>query len=374
MLHSRLLTYLDAVARIGTIRGAAERLGIAASSINRQIIALEEAYGVRLFERLPRRLRLTVAGELLIAHVRQTLREHDRLRARFADLRGQRRGLVRVATMGGLANTLMPPLVAWMRREHPYVKLVVRALPLDGVVAAVLAGEAELGLGYQLPADQKLRLLLRLPVRIGAVVAPSHPLAQPPDRSPAPAPVPPAAALAAGDAEPGEAPEDAPKDASTDALADAREIARGSALADAMADTPEGAERGMAAEGHAVSLADCVGFPMVIPDGSITVGRLLAEAFERAGIGVDTVVETNSVELLKRAATRGGTVAFLSEAEIEVERRRGELAFLPLRDAGLPGQELRLVTRRAGVLEPTQERVADELRRLLLRAAGPAAG
>jgi DNA-binding transcriptional LysR family regulator len=296
MLHSRLLNYLDEVARTGSIRKAAERVGIAASSINRQILALEQDFGVPLFERLPRRMRLTVAGELLLTHIRATLREHDRMRARLIDLQGRRRGLVRIATMGGLANTLMPPLVAWMRGQYPYVKLVVRALPLEGVAAAVIAAEADIGLGYQLPADPKLRVLARATARIGAVVAPGHALAS-------------------------------------------------------MANP-------------AVSLADCSGFPMVIPDRSLTVGALLADALERAAISVETVVETNSIELLKRAATQGQTVTFLSEVEMAVEVTRGELVFLPLRDAELR-QELRLVARRTMALDATQSHVAEKLQQLL---------
>jgi len=296
MLHSRLLGYLDEVARTGSIRKAAERVGIAASSINRQILALEEEFGVPIFERLPRRMRLTVAGELLLTHIRTTLREHDRMRARLIDLQGRRRGLVRIATMGGLANTLMPPVVAWMRAQYPYVKLVVRALPLEGVSAAVIAAEADLGLGYQLPADAKLRVLARASARVGAVVAPGHALA-------------------------------------------------------AMA-------------GPAVTLADCSAFPMVIPDRSLTVGALLADALERAAIGVETVVETNSVELLKRAATQGQTVTFLSEVEMAVEVARGELVFLPLRDAEMR-QELRLVARRTMALDSTQSHVAERLQELL---------
>jgi len=297
MLHSRLLGYLDEVARSGSIRKAAERVGIAASSINRQILALEEEFGVPIFERLPRRMRLTVAGELLLTHIRTTLREHDQMRARLIDLQGRRRGLVRIATMGGLANTLMPPLVAWMREKYPYVKLVVRALALEGIASAVIAAEADIGLGYQLPADPKLRVLARATARIGAVVSPGHALA------------------------------------------------------------------GMANPN--VSLADCSAFPMVIPDRSLSVGALLADALERAAISVETVVETNSVELLKRAARQGQTVTFMSEVEMAVEVAGGELVFLPLRDAELR-QELRLVARRTMALDATQSHVAEKLRELLV--------
>lgn len=298
VLHSRLLGYLDEVARIGSIRRAAERLGIAASSINRQILALEKELDVPLFERLPRRLRLTVAGELLIAHVRQTLRDHTAMRSRLVDLKGQRRGLVRIATMGGLAHTLMPPLVNWMRTNLPHVKLVVRAHSRDDVVSAIVNAEADLGLGYQLPSDSKLRVLARTTSRIGAVTAPGHALAR---------------------------------------------------------------RRG----GGPVALSECVGFPMVIPDRSITIGAFLAEAFEQSMIGVETIAETNSVELLKRSVSLGETVAFLSEIETEVEVRRGEMVFMPLRDSGLQSQELRLVARRTAPLDPTQSRVAEELRRML---------
>lgn len=298
MLHSRLLGYIDEVARAGSIRRAADRLGIAASSINRQIIALEADYGVALFERLPRRLRLTVAGELLIAHIRQTLREQEVLRARFMELQGRRRGLVRVATISGLVPGIMPRLLAWMRQRHPFVKLVVRAMPLDAVMAAVLAGEAELGLGYQLPSDPKLRIVARAVSRIGAVITPGHPLAR---------------------------------------------------LAD-------------------VSLADCAGFPMVIPDRSISIGALLAEALERSAIAVDTVVETNSIELMRRAALQGEGVSFMSEIEAEAD---GTLLFLPLRGPLPLQQELRLVTRRVGGLDPTQSKVAEELGQMLMRAAQP---
>ena len=74
MLHGRVLRYLDEVARLGSIRKAARTLNVAASAINRHIIELEEEVGSPIFERLPRGLRLTASGVLLIAHIRDTLR------------------------------------------------------------------------------------------------------------------------------------------------------------------------------------------------------------------------------------------------------------------------------------------------------------
>ncbi|WP_455854058.1 helix-turn-helix domain-containing protein [Ensifer canadensis] len=64
MLHSRVLRYIDEVARSGSIRAAGERLNVAASAINKHVLQLEEMIDEPLFERLPRGLRLTPAGEI----------------------------------------------------------------------------------------------------------------------------------------------------------------------------------------------------------------------------------------------------------------------------------------------------------------------
>src|SRR3979490_1225970 len=88
MLHSRLLKYLDEVARVGSIRKASVRLHVASSAINRQILALENEMGAPIFERMPRRLRLTATGEVLIAHVRETLKGHQRVESHIEALKG----------------------------------------------------------------------------------------------------------------------------------------------------------------------------------------------------------------------------------------------------------------------------------------------
>ena len=83
MLHSRLLSYVDEVARTGSIRKAASHLNVAASAISRQILALETQLGTPLFHRLPKKLILTAAGEVLIGHIRQTLKELTRAQAKI---------------------------------------------------------------------------------------------------------------------------------------------------------------------------------------------------------------------------------------------------------------------------------------------------
>ena len=78
MNHLRFLKYFDEVVRAGSIRLAAERLHVAPSAVNRRIQDLEEELGLPLFERLPRGMRLTAAGELFVTYVRGRQALHRR--------------------------------------------------------------------------------------------------------------------------------------------------------------------------------------------------------------------------------------------------------------------------------------------------------
>ena len=145
LLHSQLLRYLDEVSRAGSIRKASAKLNIASSSINRQILALEAELGSPIFHRLHRQLRLTPTGEILIDHVRRTLKDLNRTVGQIEDLRGIRRGEVTVALVGGLASTLIIRVCSTFREQYPMVKLRFRRYDGDKITSAVTSGECDLG-------------------------------------------------------------------------------------------------------------------------------------------------------------------------------------------------------------------------------------
>src|ERR1700761_2454567 len=178
MLHSRLLRYLDEVSRLGSIRKAASRLNVASSAINRQILALEAELGAPVFERMPRRLRLTATGEILIAHVRETLKGHQRVAAQIEAFKGLTRGEVTIATMNGLAAGPLPRFLTSILDRHPRVHVRIRVLPFDQMTNAVLTGEADLALTYNPPNSPGLRIVASHELTLGAVVSVRHPLAR----------------------------------------------------------------------------------------------------------------------------------------------------------------------------------------------------
>src|SRR5262249_60113172 len=76
-MHASVLRYFLEVARQGSIRKAAQKLFVASSAVNRQILQLEEELGAELFDRLPTGMRLHAAGECVLRHVRSTLHDFE---------------------------------------------------------------------------------------------------------------------------------------------------------------------------------------------------------------------------------------------------------------------------------------------------------
>ncbi|MBS0509307.1 MAG: LysR family transcriptional regulator [Proteobacteria bacterium] len=178
MLHSRLLRYIDEVARCGSIRGAGERLHVAPSAINKHVLELEAEIGEPLFERLPRGLRPTAAGEILLAHVRKTMLEYRQVEAEIRDLKTLQSGEVIIATMTGLASGIVAMAAANFAARHPQIQISIRVLFVREILDALVSGAADLGLGFNLPPSPQLESLWEMDTSLGAVLSPRHALAR----------------------------------------------------------------------------------------------------------------------------------------------------------------------------------------------------
>ncbi len=92
----RAMRVVQAVVQSGSLSSAARQLGLSAPSVTRQIQALEEELGARLFHRSSRHLTLTEAGELYHRHAEQILAQMEDARAAVANLQAVPRGMLRV--------------------------------------------------------------------------------------------------------------------------------------------------------------------------------------------------------------------------------------------------------------------------------------
>ncbi len=177
MRHLKLLAHVVEVARMGSIRKAAERLNLTPSAMNRRIQDLEAEVGTPLFERRPRGVRLTTAGEMFVRYARSQIAEAERMLSQVEDLRGLRRGPVQIACSQALALDFLPSHIAAFQKQHPKVLFDLRVMDHDRALAALAAYEVELALVYRPAMWPSLRVIASIPQRLVVIVRSDHPLA-----------------------------------------------------------------------------------------------------------------------------------------------------------------------------------------------------
>ena len=178
MKHLRILDYVDEVARARSIRKAAENLHVTASAVNRRIADLEDELDTKLFERMSRGVRLTAAGEVFVDYLRKQSGEVERMKSHIEDLKGLRRGTVRLACSQALALDFLPRAISEFRKSHPLVEFMVKVVDHEYAMAALAAFEVDLVLVFRPPFLANFQPLVTLPQRLVAVMTKKHPLAK----------------------------------------------------------------------------------------------------------------------------------------------------------------------------------------------------
>jgi DNA-binding transcriptional LysR family regulator len=171
-----LRTFNETV-RAGSIRGAADALGVAPSSVSRQIAMLERRVGTALFERRPRGVVLTHAGRLVSEYAHTVLIDFDTLRTDLDDVRGSQRRLLRIALVESAAGFGLVGAVARFRRTFPAVSFQIRLMPAPQVIEAVRRDQCDIGIAFCPEPDPRTLTLASLAEPIVLVVDAGHPLA-----------------------------------------------------------------------------------------------------------------------------------------------------------------------------------------------------
>lgn len=122
----RQLRYLLALAEERNFTRAATREHIAQPALSQQIRRLEDELGLVLVERTTRQMRLTEAGELLVARARRIKAELEAANAELEEIKGVRTGRVRVGAMHTMGPIDVSLALAIFHQRHPGVELTVR--------------------------------------------------------------------------------------------------------------------------------------------------------------------------------------------------------------------------------------------------------
>ncbi|MEV8378842.1 LysR family transcriptional regulator [Kribbella sp. NPDC056861] len=121
--HPQLLRALRAVVETGSLTAASERLGFTQSAVSKQIAALEAATGTRLFDRGPRGVEPTEAGDRLAVHAAAILDQYDVAQRELENLPAPVVGRIALGGFPTAALRLVPRAIASVRATHPSVEV-----------------------------------------------------------------------------------------------------------------------------------------------------------------------------------------------------------------------------------------------------------
>lgn len=134
------------VAEVGTVSKAAVRLHVAQPALSRQIANLEHELGLRLFDRVGRRLMLTGEGEQLLEDCRQLLSSADALRERARLLVGGETGTLRIAASPQFIEAVLAGFLHRYRERYPNVQVkVIESIAWSDTLGMLERGEIHLG-------------------------------------------------------------------------------------------------------------------------------------------------------------------------------------------------------------------------------------
>lgn len=172
------LRYFVTVADEGNLTRASEHLHLTQPALSRQLLTLEENLGVRLFDRLPRGVRLTTAGERLLPHARAVLGQIQVMVDEMDRLTRGKKGALRIG-LSPVAMDLpsMRTILDSHRQSDPAVDLLLEVHTSQAQIGLLRAGEQDIGFLFsEEPHDPLLNLELVEEHQLGLGMSVRHPL------------------------------------------------------------------------------------------------------------------------------------------------------------------------------------------------------
>jgi DNA-binding transcriptional LysR family regulator len=174
----RDLELFVAVAEVGSIAKAAERVHIVASAVSKRLSELEAQFGTALLVRGTKGVELTSAGHALLAKARALLYQADQLEDELRQHASGVRGQVRVFANISAIVEFLPAALAGFLKKHPEVQVQLEEHVSSTIAQAVADNRADLGIVSEQPV---LDGLVTVPFRadeLVLVLQPEHPLSQ----------------------------------------------------------------------------------------------------------------------------------------------------------------------------------------------------
>jgi DNA-binding transcriptional LysR family regulator len=174
----RQLRTFRALAESGGFTATAKELGLTQPAVSAQIQVLESELGVRLFDRLPRKVQLTPMGALLFDHAKRMLNLEAEAKRAITEAAGTQGQLLRVGASPTIGEYMLPRMLSDFSRLTPDVRVIVEIGPTARVVDALQLHSVDVGLVEAAVDSDGLSVETFGTDELVLIVAPSHPWAR----------------------------------------------------------------------------------------------------------------------------------------------------------------------------------------------------
>jgi DNA-binding transcriptional LysR family regulator len=164
------------VAKYGSFSQAAEALFLTQPSVSNQVKLLEDAYGLKLFERFGR-TRLTHPGEVLYSYAERIFTLAKEADGVIEELKGMKGGVIKITAGSTLGAYYLPDIIDRFRKKHPQVEIRMAVGYTQTVVEDILAFRSDLGLIGQAVSHPNIVATPLWEEELVLIVAPDHPFA-----------------------------------------------------------------------------------------------------------------------------------------------------------------------------------------------------
>ena len=144
------------VARTGSFTKAADELFLTQPAVSQQIKSLEASFGVLLFDRSNKRVRLSNEGEILLAYTNKLFNLFEEIEILFDQFEGLRKGRITLGSTAVLGTYFLPRIIGRYSKQYPGIDIDLRMGNSQMVHNWVIEGSVDLGFAGKMKSHPRL--------------------------------------------------------------------------------------------------------------------------------------------------------------------------------------------------------------------------
>ena len=172
-MNARSLKYAIVLSETRNLSQAAEQMGVSQPTFSKQIIALENDLGLKLFDRNKSPLELTPAGEFFVGKAREILYTQDQVHKTLEQFKTGENGRLVIGVTPFRSMSLMPELVKKVKAKYPGVKVVLHEANASQLRKDAAEGKCDFVI-LNLPVDDSLLEVTPISADVLALAVPEN--------------------------------------------------------------------------------------------------------------------------------------------------------------------------------------------------------